>query len=233
LLYSFDDYTIDTDRRELHRAGGLICVEPQVFDLLEYLIRNRKRVVSKDELITAIWGGRIVSESALSTRTNAARCAIGDSGKEQRLIRTHRRKGIRFVGSVHEANEPEGAARTLSAEMAEPTRTSPKPKRRRPNGSLSWPKAAPQIERLASDKKEIKEIAARAIKAAVAAILTACGAGKLTRDESNMITEIVHRKVETARVKCKAIARIRFPPSRPAPLTPQPPTPPFPATRAG
>jgi class 3 adenylate cyclase/DNA-binding winged helix-turn-helix (wHTH) protein/tetratricopeptide (TPR) repeat protein len=127
LLYSFDEYTLDTDRRELRRGDSLICVEPQVFDLLEYLIRNRKRVVSKDDLITTIWGGRIVSESALSTRTNAARCAIGDSGKEQRLIRTHRRKGIRFVGSVHEANEPEATAAAVSAEVTEPSGTSHQP----------------------------------------------------------------------------------------------------------
>jgi DNA-binding winged helix-turn-helix (wHTH) protein len=88
LLYMFGDYAFDTDRRELRLGSRLIPVEPQVFDLLEYLIRNRDRVVSKDDLISTIWGGRIVSESALTTRINAARSAIGDSGKEQRLIRT-------------------------------------------------------------------------------------------------------------------------------------------------
>lgn len=120
MLYSFENYTIDTDRRELRRGTDLICVEPQVFDLLEYLIRNRQRVVSKDDLIAAIWGGRIVSESALTTRTNAARCAIGDSGKDQRLIRTLRRKGIQFVGDVREADEPETTVANIPAAAADP-----------------------------------------------------------------------------------------------------------------
>ena len=72
---------------------------PQVFDLLEYLIRNRERVVSKDDLIDAIWNGRSVSDAALTTRLNAARSAIGNSGEEQRLIKTLPRKGFRFVGA--------------------------------------------------------------------------------------------------------------------------------------
>jgi DNA-binding winged helix-turn-helix (wHTH) protein len=80
LRYLFADCTLDTDRRELRRGADLISVEPQVFDLLEYLIRNRNRVVSKDDLVAAIWHGRIVSESALATRINAARSAVGDSG---------------------------------------------------------------------------------------------------------------------------------------------------------
>ena len=100
LLYRFEDYALDTDRRELRRANKLISVEPQVFDILEYLIQNRERVVSKDDLIASIWNGRIVSESALSTRINAARSAIGDSGETQRFIRTSPRKGVRFVGEV-------------------------------------------------------------------------------------------------------------------------------------
>ena len=72
LLYSFDDYGLDTDRRELYRGTSQISVEPKVFDLLAYVIRNRERVVSKDDLIAAIWNGRIVSESALTTCINAA-----------------------------------------------------------------------------------------------------------------------------------------------------------------
>jgi adenylate cyclase len=106
LLYSFADCTLNTDQRELRRNGDLIAVTPQVFDLLEFLICNRERVVSKDDLIAAIWKGRIVSESALTTRINGARCAIGDSGEEQRLIRTLARKGVRFVGVVCEEQAP-------------------------------------------------------------------------------------------------------------------------------
>ena len=78
--------------------------------MLDYLIRNRERVVSKDDLIDAIWNGRIVSDAALTTRLNAARTAIGDSGEEQRLIKTLPRKGVRFVGTVREAQKPAEAA---------------------------------------------------------------------------------------------------------------------------
>jgi TolB-like protein len=102
LRYLFEDYVLDTERRELHLGAGLAPLSPQVFDILVYLIRNRERVVSKDDLIAAIWDGRIVSESALTTRLNSVRSAIGDSGEEQRLIKTLPRKGVRFVGIVRE-----------------------------------------------------------------------------------------------------------------------------------
>ena len=102
LRYLFEDYVLDTDRRELSLGAGVTPLTPQVFDILVYLIRNRERVVSKDDLIAAIWDGRIVSESALTTRLNSVRSAIGDSGEEQRLIKTLPRKGVRFVGSVRE-----------------------------------------------------------------------------------------------------------------------------------
>ncbi len=105
MLYSFEDFSLDTARRELRRSGTLISLQPQVFDLLEYLIRNRERVVSKDDLFAAVWNRRIVSESTLSTRINAARNAIGDSGEEQRLIRTAHGKGFRFVGVVRGEEE--------------------------------------------------------------------------------------------------------------------------------
>ena len=81
-----------------------------MFDLLIYLVQNRDRVVSKDDLIAAVWGGRIVSESTLTSRINAARKAVGDSGDEQRLIRTIARKGIRFVGDASAENR--GATRS-------------------------------------------------------------------------------------------------------------------------
>src|SRR3981189_277791 len=101
-------YAFDTDQRDLHRGADVVSVAPQVFDLLDYLIRNRERVVSKDDLINAIWDGRIVSDAALTTRLNVARSAIGDSGEEQRLIKTLPRKGFRFVGQVREAREVAG-----------------------------------------------------------------------------------------------------------------------------
>jgi TolB-like protein len=86
----------------LRRGAGLVAVEPQVFDLLVYLIQNRERVVSKDDLLASVWHGRIVSESALGARINAARGVLGDSGEAQRLIKTLHRKGLRFVGVVRE-----------------------------------------------------------------------------------------------------------------------------------
>jgi TolB-like protein/tetratricopeptide (TPR) repeat protein len=102
LRYLFEEYALDTDRRELRRGADVVTIAPQVFDLLDYLIRNRERVVSKDDLINVIWNGRIVSDGALTTRLNVARCAIGDSGEEQRLIKTLPRKGFRFVATVRE-----------------------------------------------------------------------------------------------------------------------------------
>src|SRR5215472_11864749 len=122
MLYLFDNYEFDTGQRELRRRDGdLIPVQPQVFDLLEYLIRHRERMVSKDELMAAIWGRRIVSESALSARINAARTAIGDNGGDQRLIRTLIRKGIRFVGHVRESRRlVETAGEDKSAPLPKP-----------------------------------------------------------------------------------------------------------------
>jgi TolB-like protein len=100
--YLFESYTFDSDRRELHRGAEMVPITPQVFDLLDYLIRNRERVVSKDDLIGAIWNGRAVSDAALTTRLNAARSAIGDTGEKQHLIKTLPRKGFRFVGTIFE-----------------------------------------------------------------------------------------------------------------------------------
>ena len=100
MQFFFAGHILDKDRRELRRDGETVAVEPQVFDLLVYLVENRKRVVSKDDLIASVWGGRIVSDSSLTSRINAVRKAIGDSGEEQRLIRTVARKGLRFIGAV-------------------------------------------------------------------------------------------------------------------------------------
>ena len=110
LRYVFEDFALDCDRRELRRGNELLSVEPQVFDLLQYLIRDRERVVSKDELIAAVWRGRIVSDATVSSRINAARSALRDSGEEQRLIRTMLRRGFRFVGAVREEHRTEATA---------------------------------------------------------------------------------------------------------------------------
>ena len=102
MQFCFGEHVLDVARRELRRTGMPIALEPQVFDLLVLLIRNRDRVIAKDELIESVWGGRIISESTLTSRISAARKAIGDSGEAQQLIRTFPRKGIRFVGDVVE-----------------------------------------------------------------------------------------------------------------------------------
>jgi TolB-like protein len=130
LRYTFENCTFDTDRRELYRGADVITVAPQVFDLLNYLIRNREHVVSKDDLINDIWKGRIVSDSALTTRMNVARSVIGDSGDEQRLIKTLPRKGFRFVGPVREAQNGLAAIalnRRLPVDEAEPLALPDKP----------------------------------------------------------------------------------------------------------
>jgi TolB-like protein len=109
MSYFFEGYSLDPERRELRRGAELVPVEPQVFDLLEYLIRSRDRVVSKDDVLDAVWNGRAVSESALTSRVNAARAAVGDTGEDQRLIRTLRGKGFRFIADVRESSGADNA----------------------------------------------------------------------------------------------------------------------------
>jgi TolB-like protein len=118
VIYEFEQYRLDIARRELRRAGELVDVEPQIFDLLQFLIANRERVVTKDDLIASVWNGRIVSESTLSSCITTARQAIGDSGDQQRLVRTFARKGIRFIGQVAEKARAVGEdlVRSLSSE---------------------------------------------------------------------------------------------------------------------
>ena len=105
MQYLFENYALDPDRRELTRHAGAVAIGPKVFDLLLHLIQNREHVVSKDSLLEAVWSGRIVSESTLTSHINAVRKAVGDSGEDQRLIRTVARKGFRFVGEVREATD--------------------------------------------------------------------------------------------------------------------------------
>src|SRR5215468_5886934 len=128
LLYIFEDFTLDVERRELRRGGILTAIEPKVFDLLAHLISNRERVISKDDLLTAVWKGRIVSEATLDSRINAARRAICDSGEQQRLIKTVPRKGVRFVGAVRVIElEPADEARQSLPVSRLPERATDKP----------------------------------------------------------------------------------------------------------
>lgn len=112
MLLRFGECVLDPERRELKRPSGAVAIGPQVFDLLLYLIENRAHVVSKDDLLDAVWQGRIVSESTITSHINAARTAIGDSGQAQALIRTVARKGFRFVGDVTEASSDAGPERS-------------------------------------------------------------------------------------------------------------------------
>jgi TolB-like protein len=115
--FNFGDHVLDPGRRELTRGSEAVAIGPQVFDLLLFLVQNRERVVSKDDLIQAVWAGRIVSESTLTSHINAVRKAIGDNGEQQRLIRTIARKGFRFVGDVWEASD------TTVSPNVEPTKS--------------------------------------------------------------------------------------------------------------
>ncbi len=123
MRYLFEDFALDTDKRELRRGTDAVALTPQALDVLLHLIRNRERVVSKEDLISAIWGGRVISDAALATRLNAARAAIGDDGDQQRLIKTLQRKGFRFIGGVREIHGPDadnGASRAARAALSLP-----------------------------------------------------------------------------------------------------------------
>ena len=125
MRYLFEEYAFDTDRCELFRGADVVCLAPQVFDLLHHLIRNRARVVSKEELVEAVWNGRVVSEAALTTRLNVARRVIGDSGDKQRLIKTLPRRGFRFVGPVQEEGSAGAQVNSEPPVFTEPGLTLP------------------------------------------------------------------------------------------------------------
>jgi pimeloyl-ACP methyl ester carboxylesterase/DNA-binding winged helix-turn-helix (wHTH) protein len=118
MLYCFGDYELDTKLFELRKGGEPQRLEPQVFDVLAYLVQNRDRLVTKDELLQSVWGDKYISEAALNSRLMAARRAIGDSGHEQRLIRTQHARGFRFVGEVEQRGQEVAASRASGAGIA-------------------------------------------------------------------------------------------------------------------
>ena len=110
MRYFFANYVLDAGRRELRRGAEAVAISPQAFDLLDFLIRHRHRVVSKDDLIAAIWHRRVVSDSALTTRISAARDAIGDTARQHRIIKTPPGRGFRLIGPVREERDSAHAA---------------------------------------------------------------------------------------------------------------------------
>jgi TolB-like protein len=113
MKYAFADYVLDPASREVRFRGAPVPCEPQVFDLVLHLLTHRERVVSVDEMVEAVWAGRIVSESTIRNRVNAARRLLGDDGERQAIIRTLPRRGLRFVAEVVEEGDgadPDGPA---------------------------------------------------------------------------------------------------------------------------
>jgi TolB-like protein len=105
MRYVFGDFELDLAKLELRQRGAIVAVEPQVFALIDFLIENRARVVTKDEIIAKIWDGRAISDSAVASRIKSARQALGDDGAAQRLIRTIHGVGFRFVGEAMVASD--------------------------------------------------------------------------------------------------------------------------------
>src|SRR6185503_21361561 len=115
MLFRFGDCELDTSRFELRRGGQRVELEPQVFELLVYLVANRERVVTRRELYEKVWRGRVVTDAALNNRIKTARAGIGDDGKTQHSIRTLHRTGYRFIGDVAEVTSPDAGSREQRA----------------------------------------------------------------------------------------------------------------------
>src|SRR5262245_46626028 len=97
MTYEFGEFRLDTKRYELRRAGDLLPLEPQVYAVMCYLLEHRDRVVTKDELLDEVWGHRFITPATLNTRIKALRATLDDDGTDQRVIRTVRGTGFRFV----------------------------------------------------------------------------------------------------------------------------------------
>lgn len=141
MIYAFDDWQLDTELYELRRGGRVRKVEPQVFDLLHFLVRNHERVVTKDEIVEAIWDGRIVSEATISTCLKGARQALDDDGRLQRMIRTVHGRGFRFVAEVEIATD-EALATEVAAEVPPPDPPEVLPQDQPPRAELVLPDLA-------------------------------------------------------------------------------------------
>lgn len=134
MRYVFGDYELDTQRYELRHAGTPCALEPQAFNVLLYLVQHRDRVVPKDELLEHIWPQQYISEAVLSQRLMFVRRAVGDSGSQQRLIKTMHRRGYRFVAPVEERPEGGSGQNTPPAPLS--PALSPPPQERSAPGEL-------------------------------------------------------------------------------------------------
>ena len=117
-IFAFDGFELDTERFELRRGGGAVPVEPLVFDLLVTLAERPGEILSRDALIDAVWKGRIVSDSTISTAIKSARKALGDSGADQSRIRTVRGRGVQFVATLSDQAQPVAAAASVPTQPA-------------------------------------------------------------------------------------------------------------------
>src|SRR5918994_7026683 len=132
------DGTIELDEQlfEVRRDGAVVSLEPQAFDVLVHLVRNRDRVVPKEELMDTIWGGRFVSETAVTSRIKQVRRALGDDGQSQRIIRTLHGRGYRFVAEVTDTTLTEPAVAEAPVPAA---------------GTTTWPRERAPIRYTTSD----------------------------------------------------------------------------------
>ncbi|MFV2033891.1 MAG: winged helix-turn-helix domain-containing tetratricopeptide repeat protein [Halocynthiibacter sp.] len=135
--YIFGDFVLDTDRAELRSGGTEVPLEPRAYSLLCFLVEARHKVLSKDEIIAEVWGGRIISDAALSTALKTLRHAIGDSGAQQRFVRTVRRRGFRFVAEVETETPAHSPARTETTAASFPLQTESPPTQQMAGGKPS------------------------------------------------------------------------------------------------
>jgi formylglycine-generating enzyme required for sulfatase activity/DNA-binding winged helix-turn-helix (wHTH) protein len=154
MSYRIDAYVIDPAGYEVRHKDVLVPVEPQVLELLVFLIENRQRTVTKDEIIERVWKGRIVSDATLSSRIKAARQVLGDDGTAQRFIRTVHGRGFRFVGEVVEVDRSAPSNPKVGADRLAATRS---------NGAETRPRAAGLAARLAGSPPGARFAAAAAV----------------------------------------------------------------------
>ena len=169
MIVRFGDFVLDTELFELRQAGERVAVEPQVFDVLRYLIEHRDRVVTKEELLDTVWGDRFVSESALTSRLKSARRAVGDDGRNQQVIRTLHGRGYRFVAEATDVEPGGAAAEAIAArpEVARPERADQA--QQRPGYAQPWP--------LVGRGTELEALAQRLATRSVGGVLLTGGPG--------------------------------------------------------